>query len=498
MAVYNNRIVINSGNTFTLDTGDIVHNTTTVAGHGAGINNAGLLIADGATFYANSTTDTTTYGGGALYNSGTATLTNVLFDSNHAKHTGGSIQNVAGNVTVTGSTFTHNNSANCALYNTNGGYMTIKDCIFNGESPRAIYSDGDTVVTIIDGCQFLTSHDGILNENSTIILRGNNVINANFQNTGSRNKYWYLEGATFTFASQEASVSLPVLLTERNDGLQALVFDNKYTVSFYSSQTAFDTVAITISDNALASAQLSGTLNLATNLTVTNPTYYVDDQAVVLGSTFSKGDGSYVLTHSNGVLNLTATQETFPVTVVNTKSAANYSDGLTSLSEAISRTSVGGTVTFDASINGQRLEPETISIAKNLTIDGNGREQTLLQNNISVGSATTVSINNVHNLGARFDNNSGGVLNVSSVTIQNASGSSIGQAILNNYNSVLTVTGSTFGGNVTSASFGGGIANYNSGNNTATITDSLFINNRSQHCGGHGGNKPCIYKGSAP
>ncbi|MEM9061578.1 MAG: choice-of-anchor Q domain-containing protein [Pseudomonadota bacterium] len=102
------------------------------AGNGGGIYNrsAGELNLVDTTVSDN----TASYDGGGLYNLGTATLTNVTFDSNYTNGYGGGILNSAGTLTVTNGTFYDNDSESGGggIHNNSGATIDVISSTFTG------------------------------------------------------------------------------------------------------------------------------------------------------------------------------------------------------------------------------------------------------------------------------------------------------------------------------------------------------------------------------
>ncbi len=129
------------------------------ADSGGGVYNAGTLNQDHCTFTGNSAV----YDGGAIYNSGTLTITNSAFSgpamgsaNNASSGNGGAICNsAAATLTVTGCTFTNNDtwggtSTGGAIYS--DGILTVADSAFIGNfgywAGGAVYSDAGGALTV--------------------------------------------------------------------------------------------------------------------------------------------------------------------------------------------------------------------------------------------------------------------------------------------------------------------------------------------------------------
>ena len=190
-----------------------------------------------------------------------------------------------------------------------------------------------------------------------------------------------------------------------------------------------------------------------------------------------------------------------PKTLVVTKTG-DTADGLCeptdcSLREAIGSGDSGDTIEVPAGTYTLSLGTELV-IDTNLTITGDGPDQTIIQADTSSGSATsrvfmvTASGDNVAFSGVTIRHsksaNGGGILNTGTVTLTNSnvSGNTVdccnGGGIYNiGTGATLTLTDSTVSGNTANGSHGGGIAN-NSG--TVTLNNSTLSGNAAA---GHGG-----------
>jgi hypothetical protein len=192
------------------------------------------------------------------------------------------------------------------------------------------------------------------------------------------------------------------------------------------------------------------------------------------------------------------------------------------LQSAISSAASGDTIAFGCS--GTITLISTLTISKNLTLDGNGHSVTLDGNNrvdvlfVDNGVSFTLnaltiahgssllggglidgrgSIVNISN--STFANNSatgtatagfgggldngGGTVNISNSTFANNSASALGGGLENN-NGTLTISNSTFANNSAPSGFGGGLLNHNG---TLSIGGSIVANNPGGNCSQFGG-----------
>lgn len=156
------------------------------------------------------------------------------------------------------------------------------------------------------------------------------------------------------------------------------------------------------------------------------------------------------------------------------------------LDAAIASASSGDTITFGCS--GDIALTQTLTISKNLTLDGSGQTVTLDGQNqvqdLSVNAGVTFTLNALtiaHGNGSL----GGGLNNRGTVAISNSTFASNfasgGGGGVNNYGGIATITNSTFASN-SSSYRGGGLINVFSG--TVTISNSTFANNSSSYIGG--------------
>ncbi len=163
------------------------------------------------------------------------------------------------------------------------------------------------------------------------------------------------------------------------------------------------------------------------------------------------------------------------------------------LQNAISSASSGDTITFGCS--GDIKLSKTLTIATNLTLDGNGQNVTLDGGNsmqvLNMNSGVSFTLNDItlahggpnstSRGGGLFDN--GGSLIISNSTF--AGNTAISGAGLFATGGTVSISNSTFFANNSTFSGGGGILNQGA---TISITNSTFANNTtSVHCDGVGG-----------
>jgi predicted outer membrane repeat protein len=163
---------------------------------GGGVNNAGMLTASNSNFYVN-----TALSGGAIFNTGTVTISKTVFSGNSPYFFGhsascGAIDNRS-TMTITTSTF-YNNYANNNFTSggaiCNGGTMTITDSTFNTNSSQgnnggyggAIFNYAGTLAltnSTFSGNSTTTSGGAIYSQGGTVQI-SNSTFGNNFVSSG--------------------------------------------------------------------------------------------------------------------------------------------------------------------------------------------------------------------------------------------------------------------------------------------------------------------------
>jgi len=163
------------------------------------------------------------------------------------------------------------------------------------------------------------------------------------------------------------------------------------------------------------------------------------------------------------------------------------------LVDQITAAASGDTINFSCS--GTITLAATITIAKNLTINGDGQTVTISGGNavrvFIVNAGVSLTLNNLTIANGKIfaGDHGGGISNAGTLAITNStfSGNSTttgyGGGINNNGTGTLTVTNSAFSGNSAPLAGGGGI--FNSG--TLTVTNSIFSGNSASSSGNGGG-----------
>lgn len=383
-------------------------------------------------------------GGGLYITASSATLTNVTFSGNSASGDGGGLDNfwlapALTNVTFSGNTAGGNGGG---MYNVSNTDPTLTNVTFSGNSASlsggGLYNDGSQ-----GGAALLKN---VIIANST---GGGDcvVVSGSLNGTSSNN---LIEGTGSNACGLSNGVNGNIIGTD--PGLSALADHGGAT------QTHLPGVGSAAIDAG------------------TNTGCPASDQRGVSRPQHSTCDIGAV--------------ETLIVSNSNDSSAG-------SLRQAIADAR-GDVITFDASLSGATINlASTLDITSDLTIDGSALASKITISGDSdqdadgdvrvfyVGSGVTATLNSlIVTKGFSGTNGGGALLNDGTTTIinsvfpANTVDNQYGGAILNNPNGTLTVTGSTFSGNV--AFNGGAIGNLNQ----LTITNSTFSGNSSGDTGG--------------
>jgi len=211
------------------------------------------------------------------------------------------------------------------------------------------------------------------------------------------------------------------------------------------------------------------------------------------GANNANGNATITITLSDngGILNGgndTSAPQTFDITItpcVNPATVINTNDsGAGSLREAITNVCTGGTINFDAALNGQTitLTSGELAISKNLTINGPGANLLTISGNnasrifnIQTGMTAAISGLTVSNGNSASDG--GGIVNQGTLTlsasaITNSSSTGSGGGMVNVGGSTMTISGSTLTGNT--APIGAGVAN---GGGLTILNSTISANN---------------------
>ncbi|MCT4610093.1 MAG: Ig-like domain-containing protein, partial [Pelagimonas sp.] len=170
-------------------------------------------------------------------------------------------------------------------------------------------------------------------------------------------------------------------------------------------------------------------------------------------------------------ITITDNDETASTIVTTAADVVDSTDGVTSLREAVAHANAGDTITFDSSLSTITLD-EDIVINKQITIDGDHTG--------SDGKADITLTTDGDN--RHFNVQSGGTLNLHSLTLTDGVVTAGGGSVLVNTGGILSIEQSTFSGN--SGVSGGAILSLGS----VTVSDSTFsMNSAISPSGGSGG-----------
>ncbi len=183
------------------------------------------------------------------------------------------------------------------------------------------------------------------------------------------------------------------------------------------------------------------------------------------------------------------------ITVMN-----NNDNGAGSFRQAVIDATAGSTIVFDAGINGNTIMlTSEIAIDKNLTISGNGEDQTMISGGnatriLSVTDTDNITINNltltngsaIDNGGAILSLNSMLTLNDVTITSSEAAGNSVGEGggALYLMGGMLTANNSIFSDNSATGTSGSGGAIFVGMGSSATIMNSTISDNMANRAGG--------------
>ncbi len=487
-----------------------------VASYGGGMyNDSGTQTLTNVTFSGNTSGGS---GGGIYKNRENQTLTNVTFTGNSASDYGGGIYTLddkPSDSTLTNVTFS-NNSASIGgggIYLNKDCSLITRNCILWADSPNEIYNGGTATVTYsvvqggFSGAGNLSADPklGTLGSNGGYthtmpLLPGSAAIDAGDNDTcaatdqrgiarpqGAACDIGAFESRGFTLATtggdgQSAAMNTafaqPLELTVSETGGSllpgALV---TFTAPASGASLTQTTFTATADSQGIASATVTAN-GVAGAYTVTAGT------AGAASVDFNLTNGASTTTTTTSVPTTTTSEPTTttteePTTTTTTTTlgcassitvANNYDSGAGSLRQAIADACADGTITFGAGLARQTITlSSTLTIGKNLTIDGGA-------DNITVSGNNAVRV---------FYVNSGVTFNLQNLTVAGGNtGSGVGAYGGGIYNSggSVNVTGVTFSGN--SAVVGGGIFNDPGMGMASTVADCTFSGNSAGDGGG--------------
>ena len=501
-------------------------------GHTIDAKNLGRIFSIGEGFTVTLTNATLINGkadkGGAIYNDGSLTLSDVKLSDNAADSYGGAVFN-NGNLVVSDSVFDSNDIVNrgsasvdyggAAIYNWYDGVLTVSGSNFINNIKN--YKNGDCLVGAIATIGDATISDSYFVNNTGrwggaistagYLLAGDDVntltvSGSTFKENGG------LYGAGIFVAGSDFTVSDCVFDKNSAFGKGNMTPNNNNGAAIVVTDTGKDiTGIITDSNFTNNKAHFSGAVDICegkitikNSIFVNNSAEYcagaiaVDSQinkpaVEIINSKFDSNSAEYGGAIYN-YYNLTVVDSTFTNnskdTIYNFR-VANLDLGIktfTDLQNAIGL--VRGTLTLDSDIVMTDDEAanfkDGVAINKNIRIDGKGHtiDARDLGRIFSIGEGFTVTLTNATLINGKADKGGAiyndGSLTLSDVKLSDNAADSYGGAVFNNGN--LVVSDSVFDSNDIvnrgSASVDyGGAAIYNWYDGVLTVSGSNFINN---------------------
>ena len=501
-------------------------------GHTIDAKNLGRIFSIGEGFTVTLTNATLINGkadkGGAIYNDGSLTLSDVKLSDNAADSYGGAVFN-NGNLVVGNSVFNSNNIVNrgsasvdyggAAIYNWYDGVLTVSGSNFTNNIKN--YKNGDRLVGAIATIGDATISDSYFVNNTGrwggaistagYLIAGDDVntltvSGSTFKENGG------LYGAGIFVAGSDFTVSDCVFDKNTAFGKGNMTPNNNNGAAIVVTDTGKDiTGIITDSNFTNNKAHFSGAVDICegkitikNSIFVNNSAEYcagaiaVDSQinkpaVEIINSKFDSNSAEYGGAIYN-YYNLTVVDSTFTNnskdTIYNFR-VANLDLGIktfTDLQNAIGL--VRGTLTLDSDIVMTDDEAanfkDGVAINKNIRIDGKGHtiDARDLGRIFSIGEGFTVTLTNATLINGKADKGGAiyndGSLTLSDVKLSDNAADSYGGAVFNNGN--LVVGNSVFNSNNIvnrgSASVDyGGAAIYNWYDGVLTVSGSNFTNN---------------------
>ena len=508
-------------------------------GHTIDAKNLGRIFSIGEGFTVTLTNATLINGkadkGGAIYNNGSLTLSDVKLSDNAADSYGGAVFN-NGHLVVSDSVFDSNDIVNrgsasvdyggAAIYNWYDGVLTVSGSNFTNNIKN--YKNGDRLVGAIATIGDATISDSYFVNNTGrwggaistagYLLAGDDVntltvSGSTFKENGG------LYGAGIFVAGSDFTVSDCVFDKNSAFGKGDMTPNNNNGAAIVVTDTGKDiTGIITDSNFTNNKAHFSGAVDICegkitikNSIFVNNSAEYcagaiaVDSQinkpaVEIINSKFDSNSAEYGGAIYN-YYNLTVADSTFTNnskdTIYNFR-VANLDLGIktfTDLQNAIGL--VRGTLTLDSDIAMTDDEAanfkDGVAINKNIRIDGKGHTISAedLGRIFSIGEGFTVTLTNATLINGKADKGGAiyndGSLTLSDVKLSDNTADSYGGAVLNN--GELIVTNSVFDANdiLNRGSAGvdhGGAAIYNWENAKLDISKSNFTNNIKNYVNG--------------
>lgn len=407
-------------------------------------------------------------------------VTNTTFSGNTSNFyyptvEGGAILN-SGTATVSNSIFANNTATNCLGEFTDGGGNLVwgdTTCPGINADPKlgALANNGGPTQTMSLGAGSAAINVAVPSNCSLKDQRG-----------------YYRHDACDIGAFEYGGTPNPPTTTNLNSSLNPSVFGQAVTLTA-TVTSAFGTPTGGTVNFKDGGTSISGcnaqALDASSKATCTTAALSVASHTI---TAVYSGDADYSGSTSDALTQVVNCSSTITVTNANDSGAG-------SLREAIADVCTGGTLTFNGDYTIPLASP--LTIAKNLTLDGETHTVTLDgQDSVKVlyvNTGITLNLNALTITRGNADGGTGGgILNWGTVNITNSTFSnnhadnvnSKGGGIYNYSGSTVTVTNSTFSNNHTDRGAGGGI--YNNGG-TVTVTNSIFADNHAINGSGTAG-----------
>ena len=475
-------------------------------GHTIDAKNLGRIFSIGEGFTVTLTNATLINGkateGGAIYNDGSLTLSDVKLSDNAADSYGGAVFN-NGHLVVSDSVFDSNDIVNrgsasvdyggAAIYNWYDGVLTVSGSNFTNNIKN--YKNGDRLVGAIATIGDATISDSYFVNNAGrwggaistagYLLAGDDVntltvSGSTFKENGG------LYGAGIFVAGSDFTVSDCVFDKNTAFGKGDMTPNNNNGAAIVVTDTGKDiTGAITGSNFTNNKAQYGGAIYICEGNIAISDSLFVNNSADVEGGAIdidSAINNPVVTVENSKFVNNT------PQAIHNSKELHLGIETFTDLQNAIDL--VDGILTLDSDIAMTDDEAagfvNGVAINKNIRIDGKGHTISAedLGRIFSIGEGFTVTLTNATLINGKADKGGAiyndGSLTLSDVKLSDNAADSYGGAVFNNGH--LVVSDSVFDSNDIvnrgSASVDyGGAAIYNWKEGTLKVTNSNFTNN---------------------
>ncbi len=505
-------------------------------GHTIDAKNLGRIFSIGEGFTVTLTNATLINGkateGGAIYNDGSLTLSDVKLSDNAADSYGGAVFN-NGHLVVGNSVFDANDIVNrgsasvdyggAAIYNWYDGVLTVSGSNFTNNIKN--YKNGDRLVGAVATIGDATISDSYFVNNagrwggaisaSGYLIAGDDVntltvSGSTFKENGG------LYGAGIFVAGSDFTVSDCVFDKNTAFGKGNMTPNNNNGAAIVVTDTGKDiTGAITGSNFTNNKAQYGGAIDICEGNIAISDSLFVNNSADVEGGAIdidSAINNPVVTVENSKFVNNT------PQAIHNSKELHLDIETFTDLQNAIDL--VDGILTLDSDIAMTDDEAagfvNGVAINKNIRIDGKGHTISAedLGRIFSIGEGFTVTLTNATLINGKADKGGAiyndGSLTLSDVKLSDNAADSYGGAVFNNghlvvgnsvfdsndivnrgsasvdyggaaiynwYDGVLTVSGSNFTNNIKNYKNGDRLVGAVATIGDATISDSYFVNN---------------------